>query len=151
MTSRMNRALRPFRRTIGWSLLTLLTTYLTWLPIHLATEAHCHSVTHEHGAAHSHDHGHNHGHGHDHGHHHDHSGSDEKQSDPGHSHHTVEGHDLDALKSDSFDADLSPAPLAETEVALERVCVLLSPQAASRPDPGGGPKRPSPSRAPPRA
>ncbi len=70
---------------------------------------------------------------------------------PGHSHHTAEGHTLDALKSEVFDADLTPAVLAETDVVAELVVAFLPHPAESRPDPGGCPSRPSQSRAPPRA
>ena len=141
MKIRYSKTLHPSRRTIGWSLLSLLLAYLAWLPIHLATEAHCHAVVH------NPDHGHSHHHPADAGHD-QHHGHDEA---PGHSHSSAEAHTLNALKSDSIDVDRVPAALALVDVTPTPGYGLPVAAKDTRPNWGGSPGGPASSRAPPRA
>lgn len=135
-----NKTLSAGRRTVAWSLLSLLAAYLVWLPVHTATEAHCHIVVHDQERHHHHHHD---GDGHDHD-----RGDSE---DPGHSHHSADAHTLKALKTDSLDLDRVPAALAWRDIAPTPPSQRLAHAETARVNPGRAPRGPASSRAPPRA
>jgi len=130
-------------------MLSLLVAYLTWLPVHLATEAHCHVVTHDQKSEHSHGGSHHSDHRHHHGEGHSHDSVPKNNQDPGHSHHTTDAHQLDALKSDTLDTDLLSAELTPTTLMQVRHHVFLVRCSESHSLAGAPTSGPPSSRAPP--